>query len=125
MNKTILTAAIAIAKKTDTDLFKSSNSRMGAVLFKASRILCLDHNKNKTHPMLQGLYKYPVLHAESSVLIRYGLDNCKNLNLLIVRINSKDQLTMAKPCSSCQSFIKLAKLKRVYYSDWQGEIKEL
>lgn len=105
--------------------FKGNVLSLGAVLFRGNTIYCLDYNKNKTHPALQGLYKYPFLHAEASVLIRHGLDNCVGLDLAVFRINKDNKFTMSKPCNSCNKFLNIAGIREVYYTDWNGSVCKL
>jgi len=55
----------------------------------------------------------------------------KNISIFVFRTNNKgDKMMMAKPCQNCCNAIdfnlkkKNFKLKTIYYSDEQGEIKK-
>ena len=102
----------------------SRNFKVGAILFdKRHRILNAKHNSYKTHPFLTRWTKYPFLHAESSCILGYGLDNTDGLSLLVVRIRRDLRLSMARPCVTCSQLASLANIKNIYYSDWNGDIK--
>jgi len=48
-----------------------------------------------------------------------------NSVIFVVRINRKDEFVMAKPCQSCQRYMKVKGVRRCYYStdDGYGVIK--
>lgn len=42
--------------------------------------------------------------------------------LYVTRVLRRDgTLSMARPCSTCQAWIKSRKIKEVWYTDWNGE----
>jgi tRNA(Arg) A34 adenosine deaminase TadA len=91
--------------------------RLGAVLVKGTTIVVAKgYNQIKTHPLLATVTPYPHLHAETSCLFRYGLDNTEGLDLYVVRIGKRNDIRLAKPCETCMYFIRKARLNRVYYS---------
>ena len=96
--------------------------RVGAILFHRKRILQAKHNSYKTHPALAKFYKYPHMHAEAACILAHGLDNCKGLDLLVVRVGKKNNMTMAKPCDPCSELIKYVGINKVFYSDWDGHV---
>lgn len=113
------------AKTSEGDYAR--NYKVGAVLFNRKGIV-LERRTNvlKTHTTLHSFSDYPYLHAESYCLISHGLNRCtEDLKLLVVRVRKpNDQLTMAKPCTVCQKFIKkTTKINQVFYSNWNGEIE--
>lgn len=114
----ILKKAIETAKKTEG----LRNFKLGAVLFDKGVIVSAKGNCTKTHPALRYYTPWPILHAESRAILSHGLDNCHNLELMVVRINQTGDLTMSKPCKVCQELIKDVGIKRVWYSDWEGRI---
>jgi hypothetical protein len=93
-------------------------------------------NSNKTSPKFfyedhsSGKNKHSLYnrHAEAHVLqrLRPGWDRRK-IKIYVSRINSVGDVTMAKPCPSCQ--IKLRRegilAKNVFYTDWDGNWKAL
>lgn len=102
----------------------NKNYKVGAILFRKKRIITAKANSYKTHTALAKLTKYPHLHAETNCILSQGLDNCNDLSLLVLRVRRPGiQLSMAKPCPICTELIHQAGLDKVYYSDWNGEIK--
>ncbi len=118
----ILNKAIEVAK-TGPGVGIRNNYKLGAVLFNGKEILKAKSNSYKTHPLCLMFGKYPYLHAETHTCISHGLDRCSGLSLLVVRINSFGNLVMAKPCIHCERLLNYVGIKKVYYSDWMGEIQ--
>lgn len=103
---------------------KRNSYRVGAILFDKKRIITAKTNSLKTHPALAKFTKWPYLHAETSCLLSHGLGNCSEASLLVVRLHRDDRtLSCARPCDTCASLLDLAGVRKVYYSDWDGEIK--
>lgn len=100
-----------------------ANARVAASLIQGTNNNRVWTNNAKTHPALLPFTPWPYLHAESNCLIHYGLDNCEDLALLVIRVLKSGELSMAKPCEVCTKLIKYAKIKNVYYSDWNGDIQ--
>ena len=97
--------------------------RVGAVLFNKNKVITAKHNQIKTHPALAKFSKFPYLHAETACILGEGLDSCRGLNMLVVRVHKDDEtLSCAEPCDVCRGFIKMAGIKNLYYSDWNGNI---
>lgn len=94
---------------------------------RGKEVLRVGNNKYKTHTEAKNYgYKYPYLHAELDVCIRYGLHRCDDLNLLVFRITPKEhRITMAKPCCECERALTKIGINTVYYTDWEGELCEL
>ena len=91
------------------------------------RILTVKTNEYKTHPIAKDFgYEYPYLHAELNAAISHGLDDCHGLNILVFRITPKQKrITMAKPCGQCLSMLRTLGFRKVYYTDWLGNLQEL
>lgn len=94
--------------------------RLGATLIRKKEILAVKNNSAKTHPKLLPFYKFPFLHSESNAIISYGLDNCEDTILYVLRILKTNELAMAKPCNSCMLLIKHCKIKQVYFTTGEG-----
>lgn len=62
------------------------------------------------------------LHAEASLILR-----CKSVpeKINVARFRSDGTPTMAKPCIHCQNFLKLSGVKRVRFTNWDGEWEEM
>lgn len=98
--------------------------RVGAALFKNKRILCKQCNIYRTHPKLSKYSLYPYLHAESRTLIHFGLQNVANNDMLVVRVTKDNKLTMAKPCKACMHIMQDYGIRNIYYSDWEGNVRQ-
>lgn len=61
------------------------------------------------------------MHAESNVLRFYRPGD----ELIVMRFTKKGNPTMAKPCPHCQAKIDKLNLKRVTYTNWEGEFEIL
>lgn len=96
--------------------------RVGAILFHRKYILQAKHNSYKTHPALTKFFKYPYMHAEAACILAHGLENCEGLDMLVMRVGKKNDVTMAKPCDSCSELIKHVGIRKVHYSDWGGHV---
>ena len=62
-------------------------------------------------------------HAEMSVL--HACNGRKGDTLFVVRFLSDGSITMAKPCPLCEQMIKDHGIRKVYYTDWNGEWQRL
>jgi len=99
---------------------------ISATLDKRGRIVAIGRNNPiHTHPVMQ---EYAVrakspeksyLHAEISALIK---SRRKITSIIVIRINKRGNLAMARPCPVCMLAIKEAKLKYIEYSDESGRI---
>jgi cytidine deaminase len=75
--------------------------------------------------------KHSTIHAEVDAInhLRYTTKRTK-VNLFVFRTNPQGtRLMMAKPCEHCMKYIntniqrKGYRLHRIYYTDWEGDIK--
>lgn len=99
--------------------------RLGACLFNSKgHIVNAKGNSRKTHPFLARYTSFPFYHAESYCILSNGLDRCRNLSLLVLRVNCEGDLTMARPCEVCSLLIKEVGIRQVFYTNWNGDIDE-
>ena len=83
---------------------------------KSGRIKATGFNKLKTHPRVNGF-----IHAESDAVIKAaGCDT-----ILVVRVSKHGHLRCSKPCDNCMDFLRINGVKRVFYIDWEGGVKEM
>ena len=99
--------------------------RVGAVVFKGSRILASGHNdirSSRIHPLHKN-YKN-ALHAEQDAILNIKeWSTLKGCSILVVKISkSKGTLSMAKPCKMCQQLLRYVGIKTMYYTNENGEI---
>jgi len=113
MNKPkIIQAAIDEASKS------TYKHKMGAVIFNGKRIIGKGYNKpcswsRKLHPRFK---KWPnSIHAEASCILS-ARKTLKGLDMLVVRVNIKNQLREARPCKYCLSYLNYVGIKTVYFT---------
>jgi deoxycytidylate deaminase len=106
-----------------------SNNRtyhLAAILRRNGKIVKIGENTNKTHPRFKRQYADGTwashMHAEMNVL-RFSQPGDI---IEVIRFKKKDvNFTMAKPCNLCQKEIRKAGIKRVRYTNWEGEWEEM
>lgn len=92
--------------------------QVGAVLYDKNKIISLGHNtpQRSVKHMLKKYQKWPnSIHAEVAAILA-AKTCCKDMEILVVRINSKNQLSYSRPCDHCMMYIQYVGIKRVYYS---------
>lgn len=47
----------------------------------------------------------------------------KNLDIIVLRYTLHGELSNSKPCKTCLQYIKTFNIRKVYYSDEEGNIK--
>jgi len=121
MNSKILGLAIRTAE------LSCHRHRLGCVIFKKKSIISVAYNEpfglvGNLHP------KYICwphsIHAETKAITsaKHPLKNCE---MLVIRLNRRGDLRLAKPCEYCEKYIRDVKIKKVYYSTNEGEIKTM
>lgn len=94
--------------------------RLGALIVRKGRILSIGNNSYKTHPIMLKFYPYQFLHAETSAILKNGIDNCLDTTLIVARVIADNSPALAKPCSSCLDFSRSVGVKYIYYSTKNG-----
>lgn len=99
-----------------------------AFLVKKNKVVHIGWNKPKTHPKVLD-YNYHdgevYLHAELDVCLKAGLDNLGGYELVVLRIDRTNKMTISKPCKGCQHFLAQLNLKNIYFSQNDGTITKL
>jgi len=113
INKPSITNLCVQEAKKSTYAYK-----IGAVIFKNNKIISRGHNYaqksiKKINPKFQK-WKGSV-HAEVDAIIK--AKTClKGKDMLVVRINKKNQFRLAKPCNFCMMYLRHVGIRKVYYS---------
>lgn len=92
--------------------------KVGCVIFDKNKIISKGRNyrQKSRKSITKKFISYPnSIHAEVSAIINAKTD-LKNMSLLVIRINKKNELRLAKPCSYCLKYINYVGIKKVYYS---------
>lgn len=118
-SKSIIRAAYSAAEQSDHIM------KVGAVLFKGGSVIRSACNNTKGLTAYLKYNKYGTRHAEMNVINNIPEDVLSDLSLLVVRVNRKGELTCAKPCQSCFKALLDVGLKKVYYTDYTGEVVRL
>ena len=83
--------------------------RFGAVLYRGSSILATAHNFNH-------------IHSEHAVLNQAWRSDVRGSTMCVIRILKSGQAGMAMPCDVCLKRMVQAGLKRVIYSNQEGDL---
>ena len=97
-----------------------------AILRRRGRIIKIGENTTKTHPRFKRQYSDGTwashMHAEMNVL-RFSQSGDE---IEVMRFSKCGKhMTMAKPCPACEKEIIKAGIKKVRYTNWDGEWEEM
>lgn len=112
--------AVATALRAD-GVGHRNNYRVGAVLLKGRKIVNAKTNTGKSHRILAAFTSFPLLHAETNCVVSHGFDNCDGLSIAVARVHKNGDLSMARPCPTCEKVLKEVGIKKVYYTTWNGK----
>lgn len=116
----ILTKAVEIAAQSEHKQF-----RHGAVLFRNSRILNCSSNQIRytkfARRFVSGL-DFANVHAEIGAILNQSRENLVGSDILVVRTNKSGEFANSKPCPMCASAMKHVGIRRVWFSNENGEI---
>ena len=96
-----------------------------AILRRKGRVVAIGENTNKTHPKFKR--RYPDgsvsahMHAEMNVL-RFAKPGDE---LEVMRFRNNGTCGMAKPCTHCMKYIEECCIKKVRYTDSEGNWQEI
>ena len=99
---------------------------IAAILRRNGRVVKIGENTNKTHPRFKRQYEDGTwashMHAEMNV-IRFAKPGDE---LEVMRFKKCDHtLSMAKPCSLCMKEISRVGIKKIRYTNWNGDWEEI
>lgn len=115
-------------KKAIIEARKSTyHHRIGCVIFNKGQFISSGYNVAERsikshHPSFR--HWETSIHAEVAAIIK-ARKTLTNASILVIRINSNEDLMMAKPCKHCQTYINFVGIKKVFYSTNKGEIVRL
>ena len=99
--------------------------RIGAVIFKGSRIISSGHNGIRSVFQIKNKFKKyeNSLHAEQSALMNIDWSKVKGCSIPVMRNSpSKRILGMSEPCETCMGILNHVGIKNIYYTNHKGEI---
>ena len=89
--------------------------RLGAVIFKGTRILGIGWNKPKTHPRANTPYN--TIHSEFAAVLKVVSPQAlKKASLYVHRVGRDQLVHLAKPCKHCSAMLAGIGLNDVFYS---------
>jgi deoxycytidylate deaminase len=96
-------------------------NRHGCVIARRGQIMAVGFNKPKTHPAAVKYYSGHI-HAELAAIIQVNKDDLRGADLYSVRImrSKGEPRGMGKPCRRCMEMIRDAGIKRIYFTNAEG-----
>lgn len=89
------------------------SSKHAACIVHRGSVLCIGHNKLKTHPMMQQFTDNPkkvYLHAEIDAIVKfvrsYGTELLSKCELYVLRLNKRGEIASSRPCPVCAKAIE-------------------
>ena len=92
--------------------------KVGAIIFNKNRIISRGYNdpERSVKHINKKFQRWPgTVHAEVAAILKAKTD-LKGFSILVVRVNSKNQLRLAKPCEWCSMYLDYVGIKKIYYS---------
>lgn len=98
--------------------------RVGAAIYKNSMFYSSGHNSytGKTHPKSNAHCR--TIHAELHALLRLGLLGAKKTTIYVARLRKDNSLGMSKPCTACQELLRFARVKKMVFVNYHGNVEE-
>ena len=99
----------------------------GALLLRGGKVINSSCNKNN-HCAFGSRFRQrdegsPTLHAEIGCVLNLDRSTTEGATMLVVRVSKTGEYRMSKPCSMCRAVLKHVGIKKVYYTDNNGELK--
>ena len=126
-----------IAFAFDRELFSNRSLHLSFIIYKG-RIISIGQNSKKTHPTnlknkkinREGINISPIKGTCSELAAIKRLKALTNIptekcQLINIRVNKNNQIRMSKPCVSCNSLLSYHSFQSVWFSDENGEFKQL
>jgi deoxycytidylate deaminase len=103
--------------------FSDAHLKVGAAILKGSRLISIGWNDSrKTHP--SSGTRYHGIHAEFSAIVGNYKTSLHGATIFVARLK-KNCLGMAKPCPACEQLIREAGIKKVYFTNNDGQVERL
>jgi len=104
-------------------LSKHTKYRLGASLFRGSRLISTGINQIKTHT--KSPHSYRMIHAEIDALLRVDREVIEGSTLYVVRILKNLNFAASKPCDCCWEMACQLGVRRVIYFEKSGFVSEI
>ena len=98
--------------------------RVGCVIYHSNKIVSRGYNsKRNVKSITKKFIRWPgSIHAEIDAIIKAKV-SLKGMTALVIRLNKKGQLRLAKPCEHCTMYLHYVGIKKVIYSTNLGELQ--
>lgn len=95
-----------------------------ACIFKRNKIYTFGYNKCVREEFIQNQNVKFTIHAEIDAICKINIRECKGMDILIIRLGNPNtnKLRNSRPCNSCIQKLLQRGIRRVYYSDKNGDI---
>lgn len=107
-------------------------ARVGAVVVEKNRVVSTGHNSSKTSTLQDKYNRYrdfddhtvciPRVHAEIAALrplLNQNID-WNRTSIYVYRELKNGHVSCARPCAACAALIHDLGIKKIYYTDWEG-----
>lgn len=100
--------------------------KLGCVVLKGNRVLASAHNQRRHAflPKRSWQRREGTVCAERMALLKL-LDKANNSVVYVGRVNEKGDFLLAKPCEACMNMMRDLGIKKIFYSDGNGNFKEM
>ena len=120
-NKRYIEFAKRVAEQSSYGKF-----RHGAVLVKGSSVRSISCNKHR-HCSFGARFRREgrgeaTLHAELGAILGIERSTTQGSTVYVARINKEGEARISKPCSMCQNAMEFVGIRRVVYTDAEGDV---
>ncbi len=97
--------------------------KVGAVLVgRNGKPISIGHNiATKTHPLTEKFGKFNTIHAEIDCIVGNNRDLLKDSTIYVYREKFDGSVAISKPCNMCESILRQFGIKKVIYTNRDGE----
>lgn len=99
--------------------------RIGAIIFDKNGVISTGYNQTRSVKSFSKQFiRWPnSIHAEVDCILKAKRD-LKGKSILILRLNKRGELRLAKPCQNCCMYLDHVGIDKILYSLSDGGIKE-
>ena len=99
-------------------------NRHGCVIARKNMLIGFRFNKQKTHPAVAHTMSKHI-HAELAAIIQVKSASLRGADLYTCRAMRQhgEPRAMGKPCKECMKLIRKSHIKRIYYTNVDGEME--
>lgn len=116
MSSSAMALAVATAEKSDHAKWK-----LGSVLWRGGSVLSTACNRIRNDPDVVENSKYFLCTVHSEVAAIKAAGDVSGAKLFVARRRRDGGLGLAKPCDRCMKVIRASGVRRVFYTDDQGQ----